>query len=266
MALSPKFTHVGSMSDVNEAFERLKRFKKGAKQQLGRRFKDTFPYFRLWKNRFRALRKLEHECLVLLVCRPIGLSRHNKASRFSPLEELEHKWSQGQPLAPAGADRIGEEDDGYSDEWGAEVLQGLFGRRIAHCFLLVISCCDDVGEPVEREEGTAKVHRTFVANFGADPMKDYTTFFDPTALWYPVGIGCKTCKCVSQNAPRYAHPPYNMLGPNSNTFVAQVIKKCGLEDPFKNEGVMKGMSDPIGTPWFQTPQGWTTEVTSPFPP
>lgn len=238
------FEEVGNIADFENAFERMKAFKRTAKGARGKKFKYVFPYFKDWKNRFkelhRAIDKMENDCIVLLVCRPIGLSRFNRDSSFSALEEIEDSRRRGSLWDPFSSNRIGNEPgDGVTDAVGARALVELSPDDALHCFLLIIDKCGEIAN-------------IKLANLGATVAKNYATFFDPTARWYVVGTGCGACQAVATQAPTYNEPEYETLGPNSNTYCAQVMKKCGLKDPFKST-------------FTNAPTGWTTDVPNAFP-
>lgn len=65
---------------------------------------------------------------------------------------------------------------------------------------------------------------------------------------YRVGSGKDACDCIEVNTPKYSSPPYEEPGPNSNTFVRQILKRCGLSDPFAGRNPLH----------LDVPGGWYT--------
>jgi hypothetical protein len=52
------------------------------------------------------------------------------------------------------------------------------------------------------------------------------------AEFHEVGSGCNLCKNIRAQAPKYNTPQYNKNGPNSNTFIKELLRSQGLSDPF----------------------------------
>jgi RHS repeat-associated protein len=150
------------------------------------------------------------DCRAYVVCRPLGL-----------------KPTPGDPVKIA----IGPKG----------TAAGLFtGFRAKHCFILLADRC----------AADQNVPKTTVITLGAKPAGDYLTAQNRAAEFHEVGSGCGTCNKLKDLAPKYNSPPYDKDGPNSNTFISELIKATGLPDPFA------GWLNP--DPW-----GWSWENPNP---
>jgi hypothetical protein len=84
-------------------------------------------------------------------------------------------------------------------------------------------------------KGSPGIYDTTVDNYSstAYPSPPWSS----TPIGTPGGSGCEFEKCAlkafaAQDANPGLVPPYNGLGPNSNTYVNELIKQCGGKTNF----------------------------------
>ena len=111
-----------------------------------------------------------------------------------------------------------------------------------------------------RVDGTEQWHRIEVGGFGAGPLSA-----DGDVRLHAIWRGAKAAKaipCLQQHADA-AHPHGKYLpwpGPNSNTFVDRLLRKCGLRADLPGTSIGKDYRGLIGVSWTSGGTGFQIET------